>query len=93
LPLPHGRGRHASRGPRPSGGGVASFDAAALGRSHFKGGVHPPSLKSLYPPKGHIAGGTPLTIKGAGFRRGPGLAVRFAFENELDEVGLASATR
>ena len=81
-------GRHASYGPRGGGGGGGGggFDAAALGRSHFHGGVRPPTLKSLHPPKAHVAGGTHLSIHGGGFRRGPGLAVRFAVENEFAEV-------
>jgi hypothetical protein len=35
------------------------------------GGVLPPVVTNLYPPKGHVAGGTRLTIHGAGFRNTP----------------------
>jgi hypothetical protein len=42
-----------------------------------------------------VAGGTRLTIYGGGFTNAPGLAVRFAVENELDEVAAVwiSSTR
>ena len=46
----------------------------------------PPQIHWLYPPKGHIRGGTMLTIYGTGFHNSPYLSVRFAVENEFDEV-------
>ena len=47
----------------------------------------PPYLQRLFPDKGHIVGGTTVTIYGGGFRRGGGLTVRFsAPSGEVDEV-------
>jgi len=46
----------------------------------------PPTITWLYPPKGHIKGGTMLTIYGSGFKRSGSSKVRFAIENEFDEV-------
>jgi len=47
----------------------------------------PPYLQRLFPDKGHIVGGTTVTIYGGGFRRGGGLTVRFSAESgEVDEV-------
>ena len=47
----------------------------------------PPYLQRLFPDKGHIVGGTTVTIYGGGFRRGGGLTVRFSAEfGEVDEV-------
>ena len=40
----------------------------------------------LTPPKGHVKGGTRLTVYGSGFRPSPHLKVRFAVENEIEEV-------
>ena len=49
----------------------------------------PPRLQRLYPPVGHTAGGALVTVHGSGFRRGAGLAARFAAENEVAEVPCA----
>ena len=40
----------------------------------------------LSPPKGHISGGTVLTIYGSGFKRSRVAKVRFATESQFDEV-------
>mmetsp|Transcript_2770 Transcript_2770/g.10043 ORF Transcript_2770/g.10043 Transcript_2770/m.10043 type:complete len:1382 (-) Transcript_2770:89-4234(-) len=65
--------------------GSRAQDAATLfGLDH--GYDYPPTVTWLYPPKGHIKGGTMLTIYGAKFQRSGLLKVRFAIENEFDEV-------
>ena len=47
----------------------------------------PPYLQRLYPDKGHIVGGTTVTIFGGGFARSPKLRVRFSHATgEVDEV-------
>mmetsp|Transcript_32921 Transcript_32921/g.104806 ORF Transcript_32921/g.104806 Transcript_32921/m.104806 type:complete len:1244 (-) Transcript_32921:714-4445(-) len=47
---------------------------------------YPPQITWLSPPKGHIKGGTFVTIYGTGFTRSPFLQCRFAVEDELDTV-------
>ena len=46
----------------------------------------PPKVTWLSPPKGHVKGGTVVTIYGSRFQRSTNLKVRFAIENEFDEV-------
>ena len=47
----------------------------------------PPYLQRLFPDKGHVVGGTTITIYGGGFKRGGTLRVRFsAVSGEIDEV-------
>eukprot|EP00793_Prasinoderma_coloniale_P001378 PRCOL_00005153-RA len=46
----------------------------------------PPKVTWLTPPKGHVKGGTEVTIYGSRFKRSKYLKVRFAIENEFDEV-------
>ena len=47
----------------------------------------PPYLQRLYPDKGHIVGGTTVTIFGGGFARSLKLRVRFSHATgEVDEV-------
>ena len=62
---------------------VAALAALAGGGG---AGPAPPELQSLRPPRGHVAGGTAVTLRGRGFRRGPGLAARFAAESSVSEV-------
>ena len=65
---------------------VAGAGAGAGAGVGSDGGGAPPELRSLYPPRGHVVGGTAVTLRGRGFRRGPGLAARFAAENAVSEV-------
>ena len=73
----HWRGGH--RGSRGHDG------AAGLGApsNHL---ARPPRITRLEPPKGHVSGGTTVTIRGRGFVRSTNLRVRFADENAVDEV-------
>ena len=48
----------------------------------------PPAITWLSPPKGHVRGGTLLTLYGSGFKRSPDAKVRFASELEFTEVDL-----
>jgi hypothetical protein len=41
--------------------------------------VPPPYLHSITPDKGHVVGGTTVTITGGGFQRNSALSVRFAY--------------
>ena len=73
----HWRGGH--RGSRGHDG------AAGLGApsNHL---ARPPRITRLEPPKGHVSGGTTVTIRGRGFVRSTNLRVRFADEDAVDEV-------
>ena len=77
----------------PGGGGAAVERQAArtVGTSVGVPGVGavPPRLAGLWPPKGHVRGGTLVTIRGAGFRKTSGLVVRFAAEGDVREVPAA----
>ena len=49
--------------------------------------VAPPYLQRLFPDKGHVVGGTTVTIFGGGFVRGPHVTVRFSHvSGEVDVV-------
>ena len=49
--------------------------------------VAPPYLQRLFPDKGHVVGGTTVTIFGGGFVRGPHVTVRFSHASgEVDVV-------
>ena len=64
--------RHSARGPHAGPGSPASR--------------RPPHLTKLFPDKGHVVGGTAVTLFGGGFARGPELTVRFSHESgEVDE--------
>ena len=69
----------------PSLGRVSSFDAGAFARAAARGGrgTPPPAPSSLSPPAAHVSGGARVTIRGVGFVRGPGLAVRFTAEPDV----------
>ena len=47
---------------------------------------HSRHITWLSPPKGHISGGTVITIYGSGFTRSRVAKVRFATEAQFDEV-------
>ena len=98
-----GRGRGRGRGGGGGGGQVplaslAALSAAAALAPLGAGGAHgrqaqrpqglaAPRLVSLFPDKGHMVGGTLVTLHGSGFMRGTGLTVRFSHSTgEVDEV-------
>lgn len=66
--------------------GTRGYGAAGLAGGGGGPNVRPPRITRLEPPKGHVSGGTTLTIRGRGFVRSAHLRVRFADENAVDEV-------
>ena len=66
--------------------GTRGYGAAGLAGGGGGPNVRPPRITRLEPPKGHVSGGTTLTIRGRGFVRSADLRVRFADENAVDEV-------
>ena len=53
--------------------------------------IAPPYLTRLFPDKGHVVGGTSVTIFGGGFVRSPHASVRFAHASgEVDVVPAAA---
>ena len=66
--------------------GTRGYGAAGLAGGGGGPNVRPPRITRLEPPKGHVSGGTTLTIRGRGFVRSDDLRVRFADENAVDEV-------
>ena len=76
-------------GPGPGPGGAAAQSLPPGVTSLLfpdSGWTAPPILTWLSPPKGHIKGGTLLTILGAGFKQSPFLSIRFASDNEFEVV-------
>ena len=66
--------------------GTRGYGAAGLAGGGGGPNVRSPRITRLEPPKGHVSGGTTLTIRGRGFVRSADLRVRFADENAVDEV-------
>ena len=64
----------------------AQTAASLFGVESVNAWAVPPTVHWLHPPKGHVRGGTQLTIFGSGFQNSPYLSVRFAVETEFDEV-------
>ena len=57
--------------------------------------VPPPYLQTMIPDKGHIVGGTTVTIYGGGFHNHAGLSVRFSFHDlvtDTIEIDVVKAT-
>ena len=74
---------------------VALLSAVSALAQRIPAHVPPPYLHSMFPDKGHIVGGTTVTIFGGGFHHHAGLSVRFSFydsSSSTTEVDIVKAT-